>query len=1071
MNLKLYFATHKWVMLLQFTLLVIALFSYVSLISKGDKVYIACVFDGNQTTNSDKLELLHIYEEIINNKTGLSDKELEFKSYFYNGNQNDGKKLLSQIINEYDFATVFLDIKQDIDESSLKIYEEKKIPIIMTNINKDINNSALFQMLPSTRNYGKYMAFYSNYILNKKSVHIIHSESYNENLVSSFIKVFNKLDNNIANNIVIDNNIEEIVNTFKVDENLTNSIIVMDGDNKDIVPLIVALKRANISIPILLNKADIGNKFNSYKEEKNHKGYFTENIISPAIISLDYMNKNKAVIVKEYSDKVDTEISYPLMNLIYSLSYIIDYSLPKDIINIEQLREDILVNLHNDLFFDKNQQAIMGILKMVKYEKQHILTMPIDPILVIESSISKEDRKNIMTINKVNKVYPTDIVHTGISIKKISNINMDKMTYTMDFFLWFVYQDGVKDAENIEFLNTKASPTLLNLVATKDKNKSMSAELIKTVLYAKKRYSLYHVKGDFFTKGISNYALGKQNLEISFRNHKKNLYELSYAYDFLNTNNGLFSLEDTTNTKYKHLIDGLKFDVIDDPSLELNYYYAYFEYSYKSEFGNPEEIAQSNQFGKFTTRYHIQHVFLSVRGIQAWINTLLPGNDNEIKISAMIMSISIAFIILIISIYAKRENLNRSVSTYWWLLQLIIIFFILLFIEFSISQALYNIKYSDWGQSHQDTMSNLMLFFTYSIAILWWLLPAYYITSAFEQFLWEPMRIKTGAPVPNVLIIFVTTGVYLLTLSGIMAFVFELTTTSLAATSGFIAIMLGVASKIDLSNIIAGLGISFSKIFIIGDWVKIGDVEGEVVEMTTKATKIKTVSFSIINIPNTTVSSSTIENFTRPTGIFRLMIRLETIADYRFEDVEKVILDAIYSTEGILQEPQPAVLFHGQGDSSQIYETVFFINDYSKKAILKEKTWRRIWRHLEIANITLATPQREIFMPKVIEENNSLSLQILKKSTFFDKFSEDEKKDMSKDLESISYSKSDVIDMSRDNLYIVGEGVVVKKDSTHNTIRHYGASQVFYITNETLAHTFICERDSKLFILKQDKLQ
>ena len=167
-----------------------------------------------------------------------------------------------------------------------------------------------------------------------------------------------------------------------------------------------------------------------------------------------------------------------------------------------------------------------------------------------------------------------------------------------------------------------------------------------------------------------------------------------------------------------------------------------------------------------------------------------------------------------------------------------------------------------------------------------------------------------------------------------MAFVFELTTTSLAATSGFIAIMLGVASKIDLSNIIAGLGISFSKIFIIGDWIKIGDTEGKVVEMTPKSTKIQTVNSSIVNIPNTTVSRSSIENFSRPSSIYRLTIRLETVADYRFEDVERVMLDAIYSTEGILKDPKPAVLFHGQGDSSQIYETVFFINDYSKKAIL-----------------------------------------------------------------------------------------------------------------------------------------
>ncbi len=124
-----------------------------------------------------------------------------------------------------------------------------------------------------------------------------------------------------------------------------------------------------------------------------------------------------------------------------------------------------------------------------------------------------------------------------------------------------------------------------------------------------------------------------------------------------------------------------------------------------------------------------------------------------------------------------------------------------------------------------------------------------------------------------------------------------------------------------------------------------------------------------------------------------------------------------------------------------------------------------------MANLILATPQREIFMPKVDEEENSLSLQILKKSTFFDKFSEDKKKEISEDLEIISYVKNDVIDVNIDNLYIVAEGVVTEKNSNKNVIAYYGASQVFNINNETLAHKFICERNSKIFIVKQDKLK
>jgi branched-chain amino acid transport system substrate-binding protein len=302
-----------------------------------------------------------------------------------------------------------------------------------------------------------------------------------------------------------------------------------------------------------------------------------------------------------------------------------------------------------------------------------------------------------------------------------------------------------------------------------------------------------------------------------------------------------------------------------------------------------------------------------------------------------------------------------------------------------------------------------------------------------------------------------------------MAFVFDLTTTSLAATSGFIAIMLAVASKIDLSNIIAGLGISFSKVFVIGDWVKIGDIEGQIVEMTPKSTKLKTFNSSIINIPNTTVSSATIENYNRPEGAYRLMIHLETVADYRFEDVERVILDAIYSTEGILKTPKPAVMFHGQGDSSQIYETFFFIDDYSKKALLWQRAWRRIWRHLEMENIILATPQREIFMPKVSEEEITFEYKTIKNSIVFDKLSDAKKLEISNNLESKDYYEGTQIEEDMENnICIVANGAIAMlHKNSDNEIKYFGATEVLNLNDEDKAHRFICKRDSTIFLLNK----
>jgi small-conductance mechanosensitive channel len=184
--------------------------------------------------------------------------------------------------------------------------------------------------------------------------------------------------------------------------------------------------------------------------------------------------------------------------------------------------------------------------------------------------------------------------------------------------------------------------------------------------------------------------------------------------------------------------------------------------------------------------------------------------------------------------------------------------------ELVLSEFIYNLRYLPIGINSVDEINIAMIYLKNVIAILWWIIPAYYITSAFEHLLWRPIEIRTEAKIPNVLRLFIIVIVYALAGLGILSFVLEVTMTSLAATSGVIAIVFALASKIDLSNIIAGLGISFAKTIHINDWVKINDVTGKVVEMTPRATKLLTVNSSLIIIPNTAVASAVIENYNRP---------------------------------------------------------------------------------------------------------------------------------------------------------------------------------------------------------------
>ncbi len=77
---------------------------------------------------------------------------------------------------------------------------------------------------------------------------------------------------------------------------------------------------------------------------------------------------------------------------------------------------------------------------------------------------------------------------------------------------------------------------------------------------------------------------------------------------------------------------------------------------------------------------------------------------------------------------------------------------------------------------------------------------------------------------------------------------------------------IGFASTQTVGNFLAGLYIMISRPFMVRDYVKIEDVEGEVREITINYTKIYTSTYNIMEIPNRKVLDSTILNYSTKRG-------------------------------------------------------------------------------------------------------------------------------------------------------------------------------------------------------------
>jgi small conductance mechanosensitive channel len=79
---------------------------------------------------------------------------------------------------------------------------------------------------------------------------------------------------------------------------------------------------------------------------------------------------------------------------------------------------------------------------------------------------------------------------------------------------------------------------------------------------------------------------------------------------------------------------------------------------------------------------------------------------------------------------------------------------------------------------------------------------------------------------------------------------FKIPTDWFFGASALTGTAIGFASTQTIGNFLAGFYIMISRPFMVGDYVRIGDVEGEVTEITVNYTKIYTPTYTNTEIPN-----------------------------------------------------------------------------------------------------------------------------------------------------------------------------------------------------------------------------
>jgi small-conductance mechanosensitive channel/CRP-like cAMP-binding protein len=149
-------------------------------------------------------------------------------------------------------------------------------------------------------------------------------------------------------------------------------------------------------------------------------------------------------------------------------------------------------------------------------------------------------------------------------------------------------------------------------------------------------------------------------------------------------------------------------------------------------------------------------------------------------------------------------------------------------------------------------------------------------------------------------------------------------------TSAVGAVVIGFALQDTLGNTFAGLAIQVEKPFKVGHWVAVGPHEGRVVEVTWRATNLRTKAGNLVVLPNAFISKEAIINYSEPEAPTRLQTMVGVSYDVPPNQVKSAILEALGGQSLVCASPAPEVFIADFASSSINYVIRFWVADYGQ---------------------------------------------------------------------------------------------------------------------------------------------
>lgn len=190
----------------------------------------------------------------------------------------------------------------------------------------------------------------------------------------------------------------------------------------------------------------------------------------------------------------------------------------------------------------------------------------------------------------------------------------------------------------------------------------------------------------------------------------------------------------------------------------------------------------------------------------------------------------------------------------------------------------------------------------------------------------------------------------------------------LFAALGVTSLVISLALQPTLSGIASGLLLLGDRPFEPGDWIRAGDLEGQVVDLSWRTSKVRTRDGDIVIIPNGKLSDATLYNFAEPTRLHRVVVPVQVAYSNPPTVAKEMLLAAARATPGVLEDPPPSIRVVQIDDPLMGYEADLWIDDYAIAPRVFSDFGSLVWYHSDRMGVPLPSPAYDLYHHDPVQE-------------------------------------------------------------------------------------------------------